>query len=595
MIVSSTVGDRHAYDVIVVGGGPAGATLGTIVKKYAPELRVLILERERFPREHIGESQLPLIGAILEEMGVWDKVEAAGFPIKIGASFTWGRDDDGWDLDFFPVEDFVDEERPARFEGQRRFTSFQVERAIYDEILLDHAETCGVEVRQETQVREVLVDGDRVTGIRLASGEELNAKHYVDATGAAALFSRAFGIEHDAPTELRNIAMWDYYENAEWAVKIGVGGTRIQIRSLPYGWLWFIPLGPTRSSLGLVCPSAYYKERGVTPEALFEDAVASQPDIQRLIAKATPTGNIQTTKDWSHLADRIAGENWFMIGEAAGFADPILSAGMTLAHTSGRDAAYTIMELERGEFDADWLRTRYNDRNRRSIRQHIRFAQYWYAANSCFGDLKDHCRQIAREAGVRMTPQQAWEWLAKGGFSTTEEGRVSFGSFDLFATRKIIEKFSGKDMLHVFERYNVFKLNLKGAEQEQSGILEDGRIRQVDCYRRGDATLTLTGRYAVIVSILEQTHEALKVHDALKEHVRMLYPTEVQGRVMSEHMQALEAMLQDGWIDTKVDKKKGRILMGKQKRSMFRSTKEGLQALEERDRRASQEKEGDDS
>ncbi|MBL8745264.1 MAG: tryptophan 7-halogenase, partial [Phycisphaerae bacterium] len=135
---SSSPKSSH-YDAVMVGGGPGGSTAATMLLKYNPALKVLVIEKEKFPRDHIGESQLPCISQILDEMGVWDKVERADFPIKLGASFTWGRDNDQWDFDFYPVEHWQDEDRPGRFAGQRRFTAFQVDRSIYDKILLDHA------------------------------------------------------------------------------------------------------------------------------------------------------------------------------------------------------------------------------------------------------------------------------------------------------------------------------------------------------------------------------------------------------------------------------------------------------------------------
>ena len=138
------------FDVAIVGGGPSGSTTGALLKKYAPNLSVLILERETFPRDHIGESLLPPIGPILDEMGVWDKVEAADFPIKVGATYRWGKNPELWDFDFLASETFVEQERPGKFEGQRRRTSFQVDRSIYDKILLDRAAELGCEVREAT-------------------------------------------------------------------------------------------------------------------------------------------------------------------------------------------------------------------------------------------------------------------------------------------------------------------------------------------------------------------------------------------------------------------------------------------------------------
>src|SRR5471032_1879179 len=127
------------FDVAIIGGGPAGSTAGTLLKKYAPELKVGIFERETFPRDHVGESLLPVISLVLYEMGVWDKVEAAGFPIKIGATYRWGKTPELWDFEFIPGGVFHPVSRPTQFVGQRTQTAFQVDRAIYDKILLDHA------------------------------------------------------------------------------------------------------------------------------------------------------------------------------------------------------------------------------------------------------------------------------------------------------------------------------------------------------------------------------------------------------------------------------------------------------------------------
>src|SRR5437763_369759 len=113
------------YDIAIIGGGPTGSTLATYLKQHKPDLKVVVLEREIFPRDHVGESQLPVVSLILNEMGVWDKVEAAGFPIKIGATYKWGRTKELWDFEFIPPDEFKDQERPAKFEGQRTATAFQ--------------------------------------------------------------------------------------------------------------------------------------------------------------------------------------------------------------------------------------------------------------------------------------------------------------------------------------------------------------------------------------------------------------------------------------------------------------------------------------
>ena len=164
-------------------------------------------------------------------------------------------------------------------------------------------------------------------------------------------------VECDYPSTLQNIAIYDYWQNAEWAVKIGVGATRIQIRSLGYGWLWFIPLSPTRTSIGLVIPAEYYKKMGKRPEELYKEALQSDLEIAALLKNAHSENLLQTTKDWSFLAKRHAGQNWYLVGECAGFADPILSAGVSLAHLSAQQLAYTLLEMDRGTFESEWLKS----------------------------------------------------------------------------------------------------------------------------------------------------------------------------------------------------------------------------------------------
>jgi flavin-dependent dehydrogenase len=570
--------------VVIVGGGPVGSTVSTLLRKYDPALDVLVVEKEKFPRDHVGESQLPGVSAVLDEMGCWDKVEAANFPIKIGLSLTWGKNPEQWDFDFYPSERWKDEPRPTQYAGQRRSTAFQVDRARYDDILLRHAESLGVEVREQTRVAEVLVDGDRIEGLVLDNGETVTGRHYVDGSGAVGLLRRALGVEVDAPKELRNIAIWDYWENAAWAVEIGVGATRVQVRSLPYGWLWFIPLGPTRTSIGLICPSDYYRESGKSPEQLYEEAIAAEKHISRLTEGGTRRGEIETCKDWSHLADRLVGENWFLAGEAAGFADPILAAGMALAHASARDVAYTILELERGRHDAAWLKDRFDQRNRTNIGQHIRFAQYWYSANGCFTDLQDYCAAIAKEAGLRLTPQQAWRWLSQGGFTAQNLEAPAAGSFDFGSAKEIVEWFDGKNPCErLFEGHNVFKLKLDGATEGWFGRLAQGRIERVKCLTRGENTLPLHGYYGMVVAILREKSDVVQIMEVLKHHVAANVAPPQRDLAIERFFQSLDAMIQEGWVTRKRNKKRPIITRSAGSGRLIRTAAEGEQALADAD------------
>ena len=539
-------------DVAIVGGGPGGATAASLLRKYSPKLQVAIFEREVFPRDHIGESQLPAISNILHEMGAWDKVEAANFPIKLGSTNRWGRNPELWDFEFYPSENFVDEARPGTFQGQRRMTAFQVDRSIYDKILLDHAEELGTLVRQGVVVKEVLRQEDSVTGLVLSSGETVTAKHYIDASGHVGIIRRAMGVQCDYPSGLQNVAFWDYWQNAEWAVNIGVGGTKILVMSLPYGWIWFIPLGPTRTSIGLVMPAEHYKKTGKRPEELYLAALGEEERIAGLTQRATRENKFTTTKDWSFIAERQWGANWFLVGESAGFADPILSAGMTMAHSAGREVAYTIGELERGEHDALWLREQFGRRQARRIQSHIRFADFWYTANAQFIDLQEFIQGIARDNELELTPLKAWEWLARGGFIDEDLG-VGFGGFNLGAIKQLGDVLAEVKPDALWSKFNVYRVNLTGATQRERALYWNGRIMRGNCYVRGDRLLPVDGSYSQVLYTLQRTSDLAQIIEMSRaSFTQQLQKPEVE-KACARFMETLEAMVSDGWVETSLD------------------------------------------
>jgi flavin-dependent dehydrogenase len=536
-------------DVAIIGGGPSGSTCAGFLKKYRPETRVLVLEREAFPRDHIGESQLPLIGRVLDELGVWDKVEAAGFPIKIGGTYRWGTTDDLWDFDFLPYGQFDDAPRPGKYEGQRARTAFQVDRSVYDKILLDHAAELGAEVRYETAVREVRRKGDRVDGLTLADGTLVKAKWYVDATGHSGMLRRAMGVSVEEPSSLKNVAAWDYWRNAEWAVSLGVGGTRIQILSLGYGWIWFIPIGPDRTSIGFVCPAEHYRRSGASMEELYLKALSEEPRLQRLIQNATREDRFTTTKDWSFVAERMAGPNWLLVGEAAGFADPILSAGMTLAHAGAREAAFLIMEAERGG-NVAWMADSYTRRNDRRIRQHIRFADYWYRANANFTDLKDYVSEIAHDAGLELNGDQAFQWLGTGGFIEEDMEVAGLALLRLDQLHSITGRLSDAPATSALDGYSLFLPRVSNAEKVTVARFENGGVRPYPVLRRDGKVLPLEGLFGWVLEGLQHSPRLDVAMPYLKRRMTEAgyeFDTQLHARLT----ECLEAMIRDGWVRPK--------------------------------------------
>ena len=156
--------------------------------------------------------------------------------------------------------------------------------------------------------------------------------------------------------------------------------------------------------------------------------------------------------------------------------------------------------------DAAWLRERYDEKNRANIRQHIRFAQYWYSANGCLTDLQEYCSNIAKEAGLKLSPSQAWQWLSQGGFAVQEVGLPTFGTFDIASAKQLLQIFDseGRKAELLTDGYNVFKLNLHGASKERIGALRDGRIHSLPCWVKGGKRLPCVGLYELLLACLRE-------------------------------------------------------------------------------------------
>jgi flavin-dependent dehydrogenase len=474
-------------------------------------------------------------------------------------TFKWGRTPELWDFEFIPPSMFKDEPRPAQYAGQRLKTAFQVERAIYDEILLRHAESLDCVVREQTGVEKVLVAGDRVEGLVLPDGSTISARYYIDASGHPAIVRRALGIPIDCPTALKNIAIWDYWENAAWAAEIGIGGTRVQVMSVGYGWLWFIPLGPTRTSIGLVCPAEYYKNCKKTPRDLYHESIQLDDRILTLTANATCTGTVRTTNDWSFISDRTVGENWFLVGESAGFADPILSAGMTLTHVGAREAAYTIIALIQEQHDPAWLKEHFDGNGRRRVRQHMQFADFWYAANSQFVDMQEHCQKIAAEAGLSLSGEKAWAWLAQGGFTNDVVGQAVIGGFDFGSVKQVAQMFLDEDIPWCVNEFNCFHLHLEGASRGFMPIYSGGAIKAIDCYFRDNKRLPIAGLYELIIKVLEVAVDIGSIIEHVQAVIRKQLPPSQHDTALRTALYVLEVFVNEGWVTGSFDARFARL------------------------------------
>ncbi|MBM3964406.1 MAG: hypothetical protein FJ308_04975 [Planctomycetes bacterium] len=543
-------------DVAIVGGGLGGTTLASLLKKYAPSLDVCIFEKEAFPRDHVGESQLPPTSAVLHEMGVWDKVEAAGFPIKLGASYTWGKTTEPWVFGFIPESETGDISRPGAYDGWRKRVAFQVDRSLYDAILLEHTKSLGVRVSQPSRVSSVQYSTQRqdkrVEQLTLESGEEVTARYYVDASGNAAVLRRQLGIEVEIPTLLKNVAFWDYWTAQHLNQDLLEKGTaRVMIRSVGFGWIWYIVLSEHRTSVGVVCNAEYFKACGLKPEALYHQTLSSHTQISSLLQMAQATGTVSTTTDWSYVAKESCGENWFLVGESLGFADPILAAGLTLTHTCAEHCAYTILDLERGIKDSQWLRDQYHATQSRRVRQHMKFAEYWYSANGLFTDVLDNCAVIAAQSGLNLSPQDAFRWLSHGGIDDIP-GQFVIGGLGLSGVKSVQKRFShaeAGDVVYFIDGMNTFDLDIDGAVRESMANPKSGEVILVPVLVRNESRLPLTGYFLQVFTILQQHRYIEEIVAALQRWITQ----SIQDPMGRKHawnlsLQCLETLVAQRWV-----------------------------------------------
>ncbi len=393
--------------VLVVGGGPAGSVLAALLAQEG--VPVTLLEKEHFPRHHVGESLQPATVELLERyLGLGATLAAQGFARKYGAVYVWGESREPWPILF-------DERLEADLPGLDEATllaggyehAWQVLRERFDQLLLEEAVRRGVDVREGVEATEPLLDGSQVVGVRLASGQSEYARFVVDASGQRCLLGRALGLTTDVP-DMQATATYAYFDGAGGIS--GPLGRHVQlVVTVPDGWVWFIPVSADRTSVGVVV-----RERARMTRDRFQ-ALIAQADLP--LAGAREIGSsLNFAKDWSFAHRHVTGPGFILVGDAACFVDPILSGGVDFAVRGACNAALAILTALREPEAGEAALAGYEERMRQEYRAYLRLARYWYGNNrSVNGFFWEAHSEIPADSV--STPARAFVYLTSGQYA----------------------------------------------------------------------------------------------------------------------------------------------------------------------------------
>ncbi|MGW0884892.1 NAD(P)/FAD-dependent oxidoreductase [Streptomyces sp. NPDC002671] len=379
------------YDVVIVGGGPAGSSAAAYLAKAG--LSVAVFESENFPRPHVGESLVPATTRVLLETGAMEKVEAANFPRKYGAAWTsslpaktgsatpqfahdWG------------IADVMFAERTQP--GVDRDYTFHVDRGKFDLILLKHAESLGAKVFQGVRaLRADFDDPDKVTlTCRLGSREvDFTAKMILDGSGRQTFLGRQLGLKQADPV-FNQYAVHAWFEGLD-RVALANSPEKIDyiyVHFLPISdtWVWQIPISDTVTSIGVVTQKAKFAEANTDREKFFWSFVESRPDLYEALQKTKQVTPLKVEGDYSYAMKQICGDRYVLLGDAARFVDPIFSSGVGVALNSARLACKDILAaVEADDFSAGRF-AEYERQLRNGTRNWYEFISIYYRLNILF-------------------------------------------------------------------------------------------------------------------------------------------------------------------------------------------------------------------
>jgi flavin-dependent dehydrogenase len=342
---------NNSVDVVVIGGGPAGATVSTLIAQKGHSVQ--LFERAKFPRFHIGESLIPETYWVLKRLNMLDKMRQSPFVKKYSVQFAsqHGKVSEPF---------YFTEHNPHECSQ-----TWQVLRSEFDTMMLNNAREHGVDAQEGVRVREVLFEGDRAVGVKVQYEdgriEDVAAKVVIDASGQSALIGNKLNIlQKDA--DLKKGAVWTYWKGAYRDVGRDEGATMVLQTKGKTGWFWYIPLHNNIVSVGIVRGFEELFAGNRDHETIYNDELNNCPEVKRRVDMGSRCDKFYATKDYSYRAKQCAGNGWVLVGDAFGFLDPLYSSGVLLALKSGQLAADAVTAaLADGNTSAERLGNWYED------------------------------------------------------------------------------------------------------------------------------------------------------------------------------------------------------------------------------------------